>query len=388
MKKWPPDVSKKLKTNGGQMFFQQNYSTFKPLGFDIFAGLDVSKKSISATFLDHDGYCKSQTMPYSSANLIAYVRRHYSGKRIAFVYEAGPTGFGLYDDLTALDYYCMVVSPAQTPQTAADRVKTNRRDSIKLATAFRGGQLKSIHIPSKPFRNLRHLVQAREVYVRLAAASKLRIKGMFLLEAIPFPARTVRSHWTKIVLEQLKQIPLDPPLRFKLDLHLSVIELAAVNVKKTTDEILRFCSTDQQLSQCMMLLQTIPGIGAVVASHLLARIGDPNLLTNRRQIAALLGLVPVENSTGDRTIRGAISRMGDPATRNKLIECAWTAIRFDPDLKKFYDRIRARHPLHLGARKAIVAVARKLTVRIYSVLKNQRPYVIASGDDPTLSRTA
>jgi transposase len=368
--------------------FYQDYSTFKPLEFDTFAGLDVSKKSISATFLSHGGYCKSQTMPYSSVNLIAYLKRHYAEKRIALVYEAGPTGFGLYDDLTADGYYCMVVSPAQMPQAAADRVKTNRRDSLKLATALRGGQLKSIHVPSKPFRNLRHLVQAREVYVRLSAASKLRIKGMFLLESIRFPARTVRSQWPKIVLTELKHLPLDSVIRFKLDLHLSAIDLASANVKSTTEHILHFCSTDDQLSRCMTLLQTIPGIGPVVAFHLLARIGDPGLISNKRQIAALLGLVPVENSTGDRTVRGSITRLGDPAARGKLIECAWTAIRIDPELKKFYDRIRSRHPLHLGARKAIVAVARKLTVRIYSVLKNQRPYVIASGDDPTLNRIA
>ena len=70
----------------------QTYFTLKPFDYDIFAGLDVSKKSISATFLSHDGYCKSLKFPYSAANLLAYVARHYANKRIAFVYEAGPTG--------------------------------------------------------------------------------------------------------------------------------------------------------------------------------------------------------------------------------------------------------------------------------------------------------
>jgi transposase len=221
---------------------------------------------------------------------------------------------------------------------------------------------------------------------RLAAASKLRIKGMFLLEGLSFPARTVRSQWPKLVLHQLKQMPLDPVLRFKLDLHLSQIELAACNVKKTTAQILDFCSSDPELSRYMMLLQSIPEIGSVVAFHLLARIGNPKLLSNNRQIAALLGLVPVEDSTGDRTVRGSITRLDDPVARNKLIESAWTAIRIDPDLKKFYDRIRSRHPLYLGARKVIVAVARKLTVRIYAVLKHQQPYRIASGENPTVNR--
>src|SRR5207244_3901275 len=102
-----------------------------------------------------------------------------------------------------------------------------------------------------------------------------------------------------------------------------------------------FVQTIQNFPRCMMILESIPGIGSVVAFHLLARIGDPKLLSNNRQIAALLGLVPVEDSTGDRIHRGSITRLGDPAARNKLIESAWTAIRIDPDLKKFYDRIRS-----------------------------------------------
>ena len=132
------------------MVNQQEYSTFKSFEFDLFVGLDVSKKSISATFLDHAGTSKSLTFPYASSNLICFVNKHYANQSIAFVYEAGPTGFGLYDDLTAAGFFCMVVGPAQTPQTPSDRVKTNRRDSLKLALALRGGQIRSI--PTLSFR--------------------------------------------------------------------------------------------------------------------------------------------------------------------------------------------------------------------------------------------
>jgi hypothetical protein len=127
------------------MFQQLQYSTFKPFDFDLFAGLDVSKKSISATFLSQNGISKSLTFPHLSYNLISFVNKHYVNKRIAFVYEAGPTGFGLYDDLTAAGFFCMVVGPAQMPQTPSDRVKTNRRDSLKLALALRGGQIRSAY---------------------------------------------------------------------------------------------------------------------------------------------------------------------------------------------------------------------------------------------------
>ena len=125
--------------------------------------------------------------------------------------------------------------------------------------------------------------------------------------------------------------------------------------------------------------------------YLMARIGDWRQLTSSRQIAHLLGLVPVERSTGDNVRRGAISRMGDAITRSKLVESAWMAIRKDPELNNFYLRIKNRNPNQFASQKAAVAVARKLTTRIYAVLKHQRPYVIrnvsASGQDPMLNST-
>jgi len=84
--------------------------------------------------------------------------------------------------------------------------------------------------------------------------------------------------------------------------------------------------------------------------------------------------------------------MGDAVTRSKLIETSWTSIRKDPEMMEFYQRIKARNPAPIAGRKAIVAVGRKLTTRIYAVLKYQRPYVVktvfASGADPKLSSTA
>src|SRR6185503_2775369 len=92
------------------VFSQQKHFTVKPLEFDLFCGMDVDKKRISVTFVSHDGFVKHITIPYDSANLIAYVHRHFPGKRFAFVYEAGPTGFGLYDDLVAAGFVCLVIA--------------------------------------------------------------------------------------------------------------------------------------------------------------------------------------------------------------------------------------------------------------------------------------
>src|SRR5687768_9678576 len=74
---------------------------FIPQQYDVFAGLDVSKKSIAATFTSHHGFIRSLQMPHSVEYLLNHVRKHFADQRVAFVYEAGPTGYGLYDGLAA-----------------------------------------------------------------------------------------------------------------------------------------------------------------------------------------------------------------------------------------------------------------------------------------------
>ena len=102
-----------------------------PRQFEIFAGLDVDKSRIAVTFTDHESLLKSLQMPYSSEHLLNYLGKHLGGRKIALAYEVGPTGFGLYDDLTAAGHRCLVVAPSMVPTVPGKRVKTNRLDSRK-----------------------------------------------------------------------------------------------------------------------------------------------------------------------------------------------------------------------------------------------------------------
>ena len=351
-------------------------TTFIPQEYDVFAGLDVSKKSIAATFTSQQGFIRSLQMPHSVEYLLNHVRKHFANQKIAFVYEAGPTGYGLYDGLAAHGYSCMIAAPAMIPRAPGHRVKTNRLDSRGLSESLRGGQLKSIHVPSPVYRELRHLTQVRDTMVRQAAAHKQRIKALLLLEGIDFPPAAAGSQWTLRVKAQLRKLKCSRTVRFKLDQLLDTLEFSEKQVVNSTKEIRRFCKEDAELSQSIAYLMSIPGIGSIVASQLLARMGDWREIDNVRQLGSFLGLVPTENSTGDRVDRGSITRLGDGRLRSKLIQAAWSAIRQDTELREFYRSVCRRNPRGKGARIAIVAVARKLSTRIYAVLKNQRPYIV------------
>lgn len=353
----------------------QQTGSFVPRDYDVFAGLDVDKKSIAATFVDHEMTIKSMSIPYDADNLLNYVANRFSGKRVAFAYEAGPTGYGLHDRITAAGYPCLVVSPCMVPTAPGHHVKTNRLDSRKLSESLRGGQLKSIHVPSMSYRELRHLIQLRDTCVRQATATKLRIKALLLFEGIPFPeVGAAAGQWSRVVVGELKRLTCPGAVRFKLDQLLATLEFSKGQVQTTTREIRRFCTDDAEIYHNLLLVMSIPGIGWITASHLLARIGDWRKMGNVRQLGAYLGVTQRENSTGDDVKRGPITRIGDSRLRNKLIQGAWTAIRKDPELAEFYQRICERHPKAIAAKKAIVAVARKMTMRIHAVLRHQRPY--------------
>jgi transposase len=356
------------------MTLTQYHSTIVPRDYDIFIGLDVDKKRMAVTCVDHGTLQKSLSLPYSGRQLLNYTAKHFSGQRLAFVYEAGPTGFGLHDELTAAQHPCLVVTPAMVPSAPRKKVKTNRLDSKKLAIELRGGKLEGIHVPTQSYRELRQLVQLRDTQAAQIRATKCRIKSLLLFEGIPFP----ESHekWTVAALQGLATLSCNASVRFKLDRLMEALQFHYQMAAQVQKEVRRFCNQDPELRQAIKLLSSLPGVGTITATHAIARLGDWRQIKNERQIAGFLGLASREHSTGEKENRGEITRIGDQRLRNKLIQCAWTAIKKDPELRAFYRRIYARQPKKVAARKAIVAVARKLTTRIYAVLKNQRPYEI------------
>src|SRR5688500_5122474 len=175
--------------------------TFIPRDYDVFAGLDVDKRSISVTFTDHQGFLKSLRMPYSVDHLVNHVRKHFPDQKVAFVYEAGPTGYGLYDGLVAKDYRCLIASPSMIPKAPGQRVKTNRLDSVGLSENLRGG----------------HLTQLRDTFVSEMVGMKQRIKSLVLMEGIEFPPAPAGSQWSFMVKDKLRKLPCSSTVRFKLD---------------------------------------------------------------------------------------------------------------------------------------------------------------------------
>ena len=130
--------------------------------YDIFIGLDVDKNNFSFTVQDRSAMSKSKTIPAQPEQLYSYVQNRYADKKVIFAYEAGPTGYHLYDYLCSKNQECLVVSPLSIPKAPNQRVKTNRIDSQKITEELRAGKLQSIRVPQDRYRELRHLINLRE----------------------------------------------------------------------------------------------------------------------------------------------------------------------------------------------------------------------------------
>ena len=179
--------------------------------------MDVDKKSNSIVIVDHYKEIRSITMPNNADMIINYTQKRFSDKKVAFAYEVGPTGYGLYDKLMQAGYTCLVVAPAMVPKAPGSRVKTNRIDARKIATSLRGGELTGIRVPTRKYRDLRHLIQFHKVTTKQSSNYKCRIKALLLVEGIPYPNTTKYDHWSNNTIHKVETLDCNPEIRFKLD---------------------------------------------------------------------------------------------------------------------------------------------------------------------------
>jgi len=350
--------------------------TYLPSNYDVFIGIDVDKKSFAFTVQDNNIMSRSKKIPSNPEQLYNYIHNNFGDKNVLCAYEAGPTGYNLYDYLIKKEQACVMVSPASIPKAPNERVKNNRLDSERIARYLKSGELKPIRVPSEPYRELRQLMGIRHNYSNQGKVAKQRIKALVLFEHLGDPINDSDLRWSCKYIGHLKQLPCSSVIRSKLDMLLNDLDYAREQQLKVIKELKRFCATHAEIDSYRRYLQSIPGIGFITALAILARIGDPSNLSNVREIGAFTGLVPRERSTGDTVHRSSITHLGNSELRSLLVEASWVAIRHDAELAQFYYRIKSRHHPQASAKKAIVAVARKLTQRIYKVLKEQRIYEI------------
>jgi hypothetical protein len=208
--------------------------------------------------------------------------------------------------------------------------------------------------------------------------AKQRIKALLLYTGLHESIKEPTTNWSNRYIQTLKGLsyPTDAT-RQRMGMLLADMDYNRQQNLKILKNLRSFCKNHPLIHQHCKYVDSAPGIGFITAISIIGYIGDPLFLQNPRELAGFIGVVPREHSTGERVRKGGITHLGSPLLRSLLIEAAWIAKNKDKRLEQFYNRVysKNKHDSGIAARKAIVAVARKLTMIIYCLLKEQRNYV-------------
>jgi transposase len=258
----------------------------------------------------------------------------------------------------------IVVHAAGVEVAAHNRVKTDQRDADKLSAQLAAGRLRGIRVPSVAQEHHRLLSRTRQQLVEHRSAIKTQIR----MKAHQFgliPAEDQREMSHAVVQELLEQSPGE---------EFSVTVQALYQIWQALDEqikqLVAQLSQQAQEDPYEAIYRTVPGVGRISARVLANELGDLSAFANERQLFSYTGLTPSEHSSGESIHRGHISKQGNRHLRGILMQVAWRAIRKDPSLAQFYERLCPR----TGKKRAIVAVARKLIGRIRAAFRKGEPY--------------
>jgi transposase len=290
-----------------------------------FLGLDVHAETIAVAVAEPDGEVRSLgTILNRAESIRKLVKRLGPVEHLGACYEAGPTGYVLYWQLTELGVECEVIAPTLVPVNAGDRVKTDRRDAEKLARSYRSGDLTPVWIPDEGSEALRDLVRARETAKQDQLRARHRL-GKFLLRTGQRPAQGMKA-WTRAYMVWVRQIRFAQMAQeaTKLDyLHeVEHMEERVVRLEQAIVEAIRLVSP--QIQEVVKGLQALRGIAQLSAVTIAAELGNISRFEGARQLMGYSGAVPSEDSSGKRKQQGSITKTGNSHLRRIAVEAAWS----------------------------------------------------------------
>jgi len=342
-------------------------------GKDVYVGLEYSKRTWKVCVRSEGVVVAEASMPASYGVLREYLVSGYPRCRITVMYEAGFRGFSLHDRLVADGYQCVVTPPHSVVQEKSRRVKCDVLDARRLAFNLEKGDYRVCYVPDGQLREDRQvsrtLVQVQKDITRVKNRIRKFLEVHGLDEGLP-PGRWYEREW-----RAAEGLSLRGPLALCLSLYREELKVL-VGMKRQLRKKLRELSRQPRYHRTFKLFCSAPGVGWFTAIRLVLEWGE-NLarFASAKQMASFTGLTCREFSTGQQVHRGRVTKQSNPAVRAWLIESAWTAYKRDPALLRKFRRV---HGSTGSVKKAIVAVARVLAVRLRAIALSGEAYRIGT----------
>jgi transposase len=320
--------------------------------------MDVHKDSIAVAYVAKEHGAEVVylgTIGTRHGDLDQLIRNMQSkAKQLIFVYEAGPCGYWLHRYLRKKGYECWVVAPSLIPKKAGDRVKTDRRDAVPLARLMRSGDLTPVYVPKEEDEAIRDLTRAREDALRDLKTAKFRLNAFVRRQDI---RSTGQAHGGPAHLRWLAEVVCHTPAQQIVFQEY----VRAVNERTERLQRLEQALHEQvkawRLYPVIEALQALRGVQFTVAVTTVAELGDLTRFDPPRQLMKFLGLIPSEDSSGERRRQGSITKAGNTHARRALVEGAW-AYRYPAKVSRHLQLRLENQP------KAVQDISWKAQVRL------------------------
>ena len=368
----------------------------------VFIGLDTHKAFFEVAHeLDgrehqciHDGRISSAKV--SVVKMARDFQSQYPDATLHFVYEAGPCGFWVYRLLTSLGHCCYVVAPSLLPKKPGDRVKTDRKDAMKLAHQLKVSEVPTIHVPEPEDEAIRDLSRARQTATNDLNHARCQLKGFLLRNNIQYDGT---ANWSAKHLRWLTELILPhPSQQIVLQEMLLTIDERMRRLARLVNE-LEHQVKNWRFYPVVKAIQAMRGVRFLLAASLIAELGDLTRFDNPRKLMKYLGLTPKEDSSGDKRRLGQITKCGNKRARRLLVEGAHSykyPAKVSPEIQKRQEMLskevidiawqaqlrlcrRYQRLMHRGkARNLVVtAIAREMIAYIWAI---SREVVLAPVD--------
>lgn len=333
--------------------------------------LDLGKfNSVLSWFEPESRKAEFRTVRSSAAELRAELTRQ-PVKLVVF--EACSQAGWVHDLCEELKLPALVASTTGSAwQWKRVKRKTDRDDALKLARMAAVGEIDGVPVPPRAVRQWKSLIGFRKRLVSERVRIQNRIRGLLTCQGLPAPIGA--RAWTAAGLAGIGQFaqPLpdcgsDDLWRGELDRSLERLRVQEEHIRLVETKLDLIAKSDSRVS----LLESVPGVGTRTAEVIAVHLPDPKRFRTAEEVSAYAGLVPRQYQSGETDRRGHITKRGPRLLRAAMVECAWCSLRYNRWAKETWLRLQSNG---LSKKKAVVALARKLLVRCWAILRTGKPW--------------
>jgi transposase len=334
--------------------------------------IDLGKyKSVACVHEQDSGEFRFTTFDTTRAELRKWIGKEQPA---VVIIEACLLAGWVHDLCVELGVRCLVANTASEAWKFKHlKRKTDKDDALRLAQLYLLDQLPTVTLPPTQVRQWRSLIACRQTWVGRRIAVQNRIRALFVAQGLPAP-RGAKA-WSASGLAGMATQAKALPECGAEELWRGLLAMALTEYRQVCDLVAqaeaRLDALGQQ-SAAVILLETVPGVGPRTAETVAAYLNDAARFKTAKQVSAYSGMVPRQHQSGEMDRRGRITKRGPALLRKMLVECAWCMLRYNAWARGIYQRLTGGGQRR--KKQAIVALARKILVRCWAMLRDQKPW--------------